>query len=639
MPYNPSDGSTAFPRGLLFLARRWTTAAFVVGCVSSLQGEIARQGTEYVVGRMRGDQVHPVIQGNAQGLVLAWQDNATDGDGSGISARLMTPSGVARGDRFRVNESGAGEQENASVAMFKDGASLFVWQSGTKGQQQIRYRILGADGVFQTPELGVHANGSDDARNAVAVVLEDGSAVIAWSAFGFDGDMAGIALQKIARDGSKVGSVVQANEFTPYNQRNPTLAALSAGFVVGWVSEMQTGENRSDIYLRRFNDAVEPMSPSVRANSNVEPATSPRLSVVDGQIWASWSRIQRPDTTPVLQTIRDRARWVLQFRKFSAELTPLGSETRLSDQTKGNQIGVTFAESGDRVMAVWSTDQFDGSSLGVAGRFMTRDGQVEGNAFVVNSITREDQIQPTVASAGDGRFMVAWSDWRGLDDGMEIAIQRFAPTALPLTALPAPVVSGHSSWQVKAAWAPLQGMSISHYEVEFDASSTFTTSNAFWESPDVLPGSLHKVRVRYVLPDGRKSPLSAEGSGRAWGKDNNGDGLPDDWQSSFFGVNALAWPKANADTDGDGVSDRNEFLGGTDPKDPADNLSVQIQSTEQGPVLVWKTKVGGVYQLQHSDNLQSWTDVGGYRFATGESDSLVTPGLPANTYFRVNRIR
>jgi len=619
--------------------KRWTVLALALGCVSSVQGEISRQGTEYVVGKMRGDQVRPVLQGNQHGLVLAWQDNATDGDGSGISARLMTANGVARGDRFRVNEQGAGEQENASVAMFRDGASLFVWQSGPKGKQQIRYRILGADGVFQTPEIGIELPQSTDARNPVATVLSDGSAVVAWTSFGFDGDMAGVALQRISREGTRVGNVVQVNDYVAYNQRNPALAALADGFVVAWVSEMQNGDNRSDIYVRRFNNSAEPMGLAIRANSSVEPATSPSLSVVDGQLWVAWSRIQRPEVATVLQTVRDRSRWVLQYRRFTSELTPVSAETRLSDQVKGDQNAISFAESGDRVMAVWSTDQFDGSSLGVAGRFLTKQGQPEGNAFVVNSITWQDQIQPTVASAGEGRFMVVWSDWRGLDDGMEIAAQRFAPMALPLAALPAPVVSGHSSWQVKATWPPLQGFSLSHYEVEFDGSTTFTTSNSYWESPDVLPGSLHRVRVAYVLSDGRKSPYSAESSGRSWGKDDNGDGLPDDWQSSHFGPNAVAWPKPMVDSDLDGVSDRNEFLGGTDPKDPSDNLSVQIQTSEQGPLLVWKTKLGGIYQLQRSSDLESWSDVGGYRYATGASDSMVTPGLPANTYFRVNRIR
>ena len=87
------------------------------------------------------------------------------------------------------------------------------------------------------------------------------------------------------------------------------------------------------------------------------------------------------------------------------------------------------------------------------------------------------------------------------------------------------------------------------------------------------------------------------------------------------------------------MSDRNEFLGGTNPKDPADNLAVGIRSTEQGTLLTWKTKMGGVYQIQSSQDLNTWSDVGGFRFAPAESDSLVAPGVSANSYFRVNRIR
>jgi len=233
----------------------------------------------------------------------------------------------------------------------------------------------------------------------------------------------------------------------------------------------------------------------------------------------------------------------------------------------------------------------------------------------------------------------AWTDWRGIDDGMEIAVQRFAAVAQPLAALPAPIVSGLSSWQVKATWAPVQGIAIARYEVALDDSQVFQTTHSFWESPDVLPSTTHKVQVAYVLPDGRRSEWSAVGEGKSWGKDSNNDGLPDDWQSTYFGTQALAWPKPNVDSDGDGVIDRNEFLGGTNPKDATDNLAVAIRSTEQGTLLTWKTKVGGIYQVQASQDLNAWTDVGGYRFAPADGDSLVAPGISANSYFRVNRIR
>jgi hypothetical protein len=181
---------------------------------------------------------------------------------------------------------------------------------------------------------------------------------------------------------------------------------------------------------------------------------------------------------------------------------------------------------------------------------------------------------------------------------------------------------------------------VKHYEVFFDGSETpETTTDSFWSSPDVLPATTHTVQVAYVLGDGRRSPKSPMVAGKSWGKDANGDGLPDDWQSQFFGTSAVAWPSPAIDTDKDGISNRDEFLAGTDPKNAADVLKVALNQTEQGPELSWSALPGGVYQLQMSTNLESWDNVGGYRFATGSTDSLVLQETPLNAYFRVNRIR
>ena len=611
----------------------------IAGLAGSAHAEIARQGTEYVLSRMSGDQVRPALAVGANGGSVVWQDNATDGDGSGISARLLTATAAVRGERFRVNEDAAGDQQNPQVATGTDGSSLFVWQSGASGAQTIRYRLLGSNGIFKTGEKVLSAPRSKENRNPAVAILPDGSAVIAWTAVGFDGDMAGVALQRISKEGTPVGDAIQANEYTAYNQRTPALAVAGNGFAVAWVSEQQNGENRSDIYVRRFSANGEALGSAFRANSSTQPASMPTLSVVGSQLWVAWSRVQQPDVPVVMMSTRDLARWVTFYRRFDLEGTPLSTESLLSDQTKGDQTNVRFAVTGDQVMAVWSTDQFDGSSKGVAGRLFKASGQAAGTAFVVNTVRQEDQIDPVVASTPSGQYVAVWSDWRGLDDGMELAVQRFAVTAQPLVALNAPIVSGASAWQIKAAWQPVQGTVISHYEVVMDESTTFQTQQAFWESPDVLPASTHRVQVAYVMPDGTKSPLSAVGEGKSWGKDANGDGLPDDWQTMYFGTNAAAWPKATVDSDGDGVSDRNEFLGGTNPKDPNDNLSVSIQSSEQGTLLQWKTKAGGVYQIQSSQDLEKWTDLGGYRFAPAENDSVVAPGVSANSYFRVNRIR
>ena len=623
------------PRGRLRLAAMLALA----GTGAVVHAEVSRQGTEFILGRMSGDQVRPSLAIHAAGGVMAWDDNATDGDGQGISARLLTATGSVRGERFRINQITAGEQQNVQVTPLSDGSSLFVWQSGRPGFQKVSYRILAPNGTFRGDEQQVSAPGSADNRNPVACALPNGDSVIAWTSQGMDGDMAGVALQRIDRNGAAVGGLIQANDYTIGNQRSPAITATPGGFAVAWVSELQTGSDRSDIYLRRFDASGNPVGSVARANVGIEPAGMPAIASVGGEIWIAWSRVQDPEAPLAVLTVKDRSRWATFFRRFDSQGNPIANETRLSDQTKGDQTNVRFAVTAHDVMAVWSSTQMDGSGPGVGARLLSRSGLPQGSAFVVNSITADEQLHPTVAAAPDGTFVSAWTDWRGIDDGMEIAVQRFAQAAAPLAALPAPVVSGLSSWQVKATWAPVQGIEIARYEVAFNESQVFQTTQPFWESPDVLPSTLHKVQVAYVMPDGRRSEWSQVAEGKSWGKDSNNDGLPDDWQGSFFGLQAAAWPKGSVDSDGDGVSNQNEFLGGTNPMDPKDHLAVAIRSTEQGTMLAWKTKAGGIYQVQSSQDLVRWSDVGGQRFAAAEEDSLVAPGISSNSYFRVNRIR
>ncbi len=638
MPHPQTRNAKTAP-GLSPRAWRHLAALLALAGTGVVHAEVSRQGTEFVLGRMAGDQLRPSMAIHASGGVMAWDDNATDGDGQGISARLLTATGSVRGERFRINEITAGEQQNVHVTPLSDGSSLFVWQSGKAGFQKISYRILAPNGTFRGGEQQVAAPGSADNRNPVACALPGGDAVMAWTSQGMDGDMAGVALQLIDRNGAAMGGIIQANEYTLGNQRSPAVAAIQGGFAVAWVSELQTGAERSDIYLRRYDLAGKPVGSVVRANMGVEPASMPAMASVGSEIWVAWSRIQDPEAPLAVLTVKDRSRWATFFRRFDSQGNPIASETRLSDQTKGDQTNVRFAVGTSDVMAVWSSTQMDGSGPGVGARVLSKAGLPQGSSFVVNSVTADEQLHPTVAATPDGTFVSAWTDWRGIDDGMEIAVQRFSQVAAPLAALPAPVVSGLSSWQIKATWAPVQGFEIARYEVAFNESQVFQTAQSFWESPDVLPSTLHKVQVAYVLPDGRRSEWSPVAEGKSWGKDANNDGLPDDWQGSFFGTQAATWPKGSVDSDGDGVSNQNEFLGGTHPMDPKDNLAVAIQSTEQGTLLSWKAKVGGIYQVQSSQDLVRWTDVGGQRFAAAAEDSLVAPGLSSNSYFRVNRIR
>lgn len=605
-------------------------AALVMSLATTARAEVAMEGTEYnVVGRIQGDQTHPAVTFGSRRGYVAWQDNATDGSGLGIRARRIEASGAASGEPFRVNETAADDQEAVSVTTLKDGATLFAWLGGKRGNQAIFTRVLSPDGMFVQGEQRISAAGLDCRAPSVSA-MPDGSAVIAWAAQGADGDGLGVLVQRLSNTGAAVGSASLVNEYTWDNQRDPKVSAAADGsFAVAWISEMQNGLNRADVYVRVFTPQGTAGS-ETRINSGTAACNYPALTAIEGGWVAAWSSTEanRED-----QRFTVQARW-LGEDGFPAQLT------RVVSGAEGSHLRPSLAVSGGEVMVSWAGTRVDAAGLGIGARSYAINGNVTSEVVALNALTKGDQVTPAIAGMGNGRFLGVWSTWSGLDAGMDLAAQRIAPAVAQLAAPEAPVVSGLSSWQIKAAWAPVHGLPVAHYEVYFDGSETpETTTESYWTSPDVLPASVHTVQLAYVLADGRKSPRSAAISGRSWGKDGNTDGLPDDWQSQFFGQAAAAWPSPTVDTDKDGVSNRDEFLAGTNPLDPNDVLKVQLEQTEQGPQLAWSARPGGVYQLQISTDLKDWSNVGGYRFAAGDNDSLVLQDAPLNAYFRVNRIR
>ncbi len=86
--------------------------------------------------------------------------------------------------------------------------------------------------------------------------------------------------------------------------------------------------------------------------------------------------------------------------------------------------------------------------------------------------------------------------------------------------------------------------------------------------------------------------------------DSDGDGLPDGWEVRY-GLNPLSGVGDDGgagDWDKDNFSNRNEFLAGTDPRDPLSSLRLTIQSISTNQVRIsWQSVVGKKYQLEMRD--------------------------------------
>src|SRR5438477_5456499 len=190
--------------------RAWKRFVFLwllagIATVVVAQNSYAPQGEEYPIsGPLPGDQVFPQVAIGTNGGYLVWQDNVTDGDGWGISARRISSNLSGSLGVFRVNELAAGDQENVRVARLKDGGAAFVWQGGAAGFQHVYARFLKGDGTFATGDRLVNTYTNNHQVNPAVAVLADGTVVVTWSSYGQDGDMYGVFAQRFSAVGEKI---------------------------------------------------------------------------------------------------------------------------------------------------------------------------------------------------------------------------------------------------------------------------------------------------------------------------------------------------------------------------------------------------------------------------------------------------
>lgn len=98
------------------------------------------------------------------------------------------------------------------------------------------------------------------------------------------------------------------------------------------------------------------------------------------------------------------------------------------------------------------------------------------------------------------------------------------------------------------------------------------------------------------------------------GVDSDADGLPDAWERALTkalgGGKGLADIRPNDDSDGDGLSNLQEYLAGTYAFDPEDGFNLTILSSAEGrSTLEFLAIRGRTYSVKVSDDLSQWTSV------------------------------
>ncbi len=158
--------------------------------------------------------------------------------------------------------------------------------------------------------------------------------------------------------------------------------------------------------------------------------------------------------------------------------------------------------------------------------------------------------------------------------------------------------------------------------------SNVGTTYAFDLSPSAvqLRFTWNKVYSNIALDDVIVTGAPYEGE-----IDSDGDGMSDDYESVFFSgaTNAVPW----ADDDGDGRSNYDEFIAGTNPKTNSSVLALAPYATNQTAtanlVFRWPSVSGRVYSIWRATNVAGpYTQHIGNLSATVPTNS-VTNAVPA----------
>jgi hypothetical protein len=611
----------------------------------------APQAGEYdAIGALPGDQANPALSLNTKGGYLVYQDNVTDTNGLGISAVSLNNTFSPSQPPFRVNVQDAGDQENPQVALLAGGGAAFVWQGGQVSAQHIYARFLSASNVWlSTNDIEVNTATNFQIDPAIAA-LPNGNVVVTWSSYGQDNPdgLLGVYGQILSPTGQKIGGEFQVNQFTPFNQRSPAVAVFPGGnFIVTWISEMERssatvasdgsyggGYNSVDVYARMFDSTGNPGSNNeflVNTTTNICANPSVAIDSAGGYLIA-WSEF---DPNPAVANNG----WDILGRKFNSAGTGLTNEVLINSQRYGDQYAPKVSSDGTNYLVVWTSMGQDGSLQGVFSQFLNSSGGHAGGEQQVNTVVLNQQEFPAVASDGAGSFVVVWSSFISVADGLDVRAQRYVTTLQPLPAPAAPMVLALDSYSLSVTWPLVTGYNVSYYEIFEDGSTTpqIVLSNLFSDL-NCNPSETHTFQLAYVLTDGTVSPLSPVASGTTWGRMNAG-GLPSNWEALYYGTNQANWPALGSFTQlAPGVTVGDVFNWGANPTNPSTWLTQTITKTSAGLFLNWNTVPGGIYQVLYTSDLQTWTPLGSPRFEPGSTDS-VSLGTGGNGYYRIVRNR
>ncbi len=395
---------------------------------------------------------------------------------------------------LRVNEFTNTIQNAPSIAALANGNFVVTWtsdagQQGDAFSSAIKARILDTNGVEIVGEFLVNEFTDGDQAFSSAIALANGHFVVIWeSEDQQQGDTSPTAIKARIFDaeGVEIISEFLVNEFTDYDQRNPSVTALENGnFVVTWHSyAVQQGDPSGYAVKARIFDANGDEIVSeflVNEFTNDSQWNSSVTELVDGHFVVTWESGygQQGDTEGS----------AIKARIFDANGDEIVSEFLVNEFTDGNQDtpNVTALANGHFVVT-WASDdgQQGDDGWAIKARIFDANGDEVVSEFLVNEFTNDIQGTPNVTALDNGDFVVTWHSL----DGQQ----------------------GDTDWAIKARIFDANGVAQGPTPIDEDVVTSIETATLLANDSDVEGDALTVTAVSAASTHGAALTLNTNGT-------------------------------------------------------------------------------------------------------------------------------
>ncbi|MFC1855996.1 S8 family serine peptidase [Thermodesulfobacteriota bacterium] len=303
------------------------------------------------------------------------------------------------------------QQRDPDIAMDNNGNFVVVWEDDKDGNGVYQifassFDVEGYDHNFSDITVNTTAKGQQlDPKIAMNPVT--GNFVVVWEDDRNKNGISNIYVRGIKPDGSTFFSDRRVNNSTTGDQRNPDVAMdpASGNFVVTWANDTNLN-GVYDIKARRYYANGNPNSADFTVNSvSTGQQISPAVAMNSGDSFViTWS--DDKDGNGIYQVF---ARGFV----FAGANPPteLFHDTAVNTSATGQQKkpAIAMAPNGNFVVT-WENDTNNNGLFNILARGLNLSLSTVIPDFTVNSDPIGQQVDPDIAMAPNGNFVVTWEN-------------------------------------------------------------------------------------------------------------------------------------------------------------------------------------------------------------------------------------